>query len=343
MTALKYTFTFLSLLGCLCPSTWTSRAKRWLYKAYSLVILVFVQYMIVIAVLDIIINVENQDQFCENFYITVASLISLYKMLNFRGRRETILMLINRLEKEPFLPMNTAEMEIKLRIEKTIQKNAIMFMMVFQSYLLVTWMSSLMRDLKLRKLAHERVWVPYDYSSLIFGLMELINGQLELLEHRLQNITGDHSQSVKACARHHECIYQFASKVNKQFRGILGFQFSASTFMACLILFRITKIGFGMQLYEAGLYFICTLVQLTYYCWYGNEVKLKSLEVSDMIFASDWPELDKNAMKMLLLIMQRSTFPIEFTSASIVAVNLESFMAVSRSLSSFFLPSNYCY
>ncbi|XP_076377245.1 odorant receptor Or1-like isoform X1 [Megalopta genalis] len=373
MTALKYTFTFLSLLGCLCPSTWTSRAKRWLYKAYSLVILVFVQYMIVIAVLDIIINVENQDQFCENFYITVASLISLYKMLNFRGRRETILMLINRLEKEPFLPMNTAEMEIKLRIEKTIQKNAIMFMMVFQSYLLVTWMSSLMRDLKLRKLAHERVWVPYDYSSLILyavtyfheasslmvltmmhfandtlisGLMELINGQLELLEHRLQNITGDHSQSVKACARHHECIYhvyRFASKVNKQFRGILGFQFSASTFMACLILFRITKIGFGMQLYEAGLYFICTLVQLTYYCWYGNEVKLKSLEVSDMIFASDWPELDKNAMKMLLLIMQRSTFPIEFTSASIVAVNLESFMAVSRSLSSFFLPSNYCY
>nr|XP_033331539.1 uncharacterized protein LOC117223392 [Megalopta genalis] len=121
MTALKYTFTFLSLLGCLCPLTWTSRAKRWLYKAYSLVILVFVQYMMVIAVLDIILNVENQDQFCENFSITVAVLISLYKMLNFRGRRETILMLINSLEKEPFLPMNTAEMEIKLRIEKTIQ------------------------------------------------------------------------------------------------------------------------------------------------------------------------------------------------------------------------------
>nr|XP_033331528.1 odorant receptor 49b-like [Megalopta genalis] len=238
-----------------------------------------------------------------------------------------------------------------------------MFMMVFQSYLLVTWMSSLMRDLKLRKLAHERVWVPYDYSSLILyavtyfheasslivlslmhlandtlisGLMVLINGQLELLEHRLQNITGDHSQSVKACARHHECIYQFASKVNKQFRGILGFQFMASTSMACLTLFRITNMGLGTQLYEAGMYIICILMQLSYYCWYGNEVKLKSLEIPDMIFESNWMNLDNETKKVLLIIMLRGTFPMEFRSAHIMSVNLESFMVLVKTSYSVF-------
>ncbi|XP_078053783.1 odorant receptor 33a-like [Augochlora pura] len=49
-----------------------------------------------------------------------------------------------------------------------------------------------------------------------------------------------------------------------------------------------------------------------------------------MIFASNWSELDSDAKKMLLFIMQRSAFPIEFTSAHIVAVNLDSFMAVMK-------------
>ncbi|XP_033331538.2 odorant receptor Or1-like [Megalopta genalis] len=363
MTALKYTFSFLTFMGCLCPFTWTSRAKRWLYKVYSLVILLFLQYILIMEVLDIIFNVEDQDQFCDNFSVTVAGLISIYKMFTFMGKRENILLLVNSLEKEPFVPMNKAEMDIKLKFDKAIQKNTIVFMLVLVVYLFVMWMSSLMRDVKRRQLAIQRVWVPFDYSPLILyamtyshqascsvllsvmhvandtlisGLMVLIRCQLELLQHRLQNITGDHNQSVKACARHHECIYQFALEVNRHFQGILGFQFMASTPMVCLTLFRITNMSMGPELYEAIMYIICTMMQLSYYCWYGNEVKLKSLEVPDMIFSSNWPELNSDAKRMLLFIMQRSTFPIEFTSAHIVAVNLESFMAVMKTSYSLF-------
>ncbi|XP_078032561.1 uncharacterized protein LOC144467574 [Augochlora pura] len=378
MTALKYTFSFLTLLGCLRPFTWTSRAKRWLYKAYSLVILLFVQYMMVIAVLDIIFNVENQDQFCDNFSITVAVLISIYKMLNFRGRRESILLLINSLEKEPFMPMNKAEMEIKLKFDRAIQKNTIVFMVVVQCYLLVTWMSSLMRDLKLRKLAHQRVWVPYDYSSLILyivtyshqasslilltvmhlandtlisGLMVLTCCQLELLQHRLQNITGDHSQSVKACARHHECIYQC---VLDSFI-VLIFLFIILIFSNCLqvrieseqTVSRYPGLSVHGE-YSHGVpdpfpdldneYGFATVRGCHVHSLYHDAavLLLLSLEVPDMIFTSDWPNLDTNAKKMLLFIMQRSTFPIEFTSAHIFAVNLDSFMAVLKTSYSIF-------
>ncbi|XP_078051444.1 odorant receptor Or1-like [Augochlora pura] len=357
MTALKYTFSFLTFVGCLRPFTWTSRAKRWLYKAYSIVILLFLQYILLMEMLDIIFNVENQGQFCDNFSVTAAGLISIYKMINFMGKRETILLLINSLEKEPFAPTNKEEMNIKQKFDKAIQKNTMVFMSVLAVYLLVMWMSSLMRDVKRRQLAIQRVWVPFDYSSLILyiityshqascsvllsvmhlandtlisGLMVLIHCQLELLQHRLNNITGDHSRSVKACARHHECIYQFASNVNKHFQGILGFQFIVSTPMVCLTLFRITGMSLGSHFYEAAMYIICTMMQLSYYCWYGNEVKLKSLEIPDVIFANNWSELDSDAKKMLLFIMQRSAFPIEFTSAHIFAVNLDSFMAVMK-------------
>lgn len=39
--------------------------------------------------------------------------------------------------------------------------------------------------------------------------------------------------------------------------------------------------------------------------------------------------LDQNVKKALLLIMRRSAMPIEFTSAYIISMNLDSFVGVS--------------
>ncbi|XP_076284735.1 odorant receptor 10-like [Lasioglossum baleicum] len=113
----------------------------------------------------------------------------------------------------------------------------------------------------------------------------------------------------------------------------MGFQFMASTPMACLTLFRISTMEMGSKMYECVMYIVCTLVQLSYYCWYGNEVKLKSLEIPDVIFSSNWPDLDNSSKKMLMIIMKRATSPIEFSSGHIVALNLNTFMSVSFLLS----------
>jgi len=43
----------------------------------------------------------------------------------------------------------------------------------------------------------------------------------------------------------------------------------------------------------------------------------------------DWPKLSNNNKKGLLIIMKRATVPIEFSSAYIITMNLESFVAVS--------------
>jgi len=43
----------------------------------------------------------------------------------------------------------------------------------------------------------------------------------------------------------------------------------------------------------------------------------------------EWCILDQNVKKALLLIMRRSTVPIEFTSAYIISMNLDSFVGVS--------------
>lgn len=47
------------------------------------------------------------------------------------------------------------------------------------------------------------------------------------------------------------------------------------------------------------------------------------------MFEMEWFELNENAKKILLLIMRRGTVPIEFTSASVISMNLDSFVGVS--------------
>jgi len=47
------------------------------------------------------------------------------------------------------------------------------------------------------------------------------------------------------------------------------------------------------------------------------------------IYNIQWPSLSNNNKKGLLIIMRRAMNPIEFSSAYIITMNLESFVAVS--------------
>lgn len=56
---------------------------------------------------------------------------------------------------------------------------------------------------------------------------------------------------------------------------------------------------------------------------------LQSIQLADKIFQIDWPILNNNVKKDLLLIMKRSTIPIEISTIHIITLNLESFVSVS--------------
>lgn len=151
---------------------------------------------------------------------------------------------------------------------------------------------------------------------------------------------------------------RFSRTLNEKFKVILFLQFCAIAFILCFNLYRMTTITMIPKLLEASLYLIRVLVQILYYCWFSNEVKLKvsrwgeetrcvkfflnvsrfsflfssslqSLEVPDMIFKSDWTSWDDKTKKIFLIIMTRATQPFEFTSGYLVTLNLEFFVAVS--------------
>ncbi|XP_029665578.1 odorant receptor Or2-like [Formica exsecta] len=125
--------------------------------------------------------------------------------------------------------------------------------------------------------------------------------------------------------------------VNEKFARIVPSEFIMITVVMCYSLIHMALTSSTIVSYvQNAMVIACTLAPIFYYCWFGNEVKLKSLQLSDNIYNTEWTILNNNIKKGLLMIMNRATIPIEFTSANILSMNLESFVMVLRTSYSLF-------
>lgn len=136
-------------------------------------------------------------------------------------------------------------------------------------------------------------------DTLYSGLLIHISCQFEILEHRLKNIGSDKNYTMKQCVRHHNHIYKsvcqfmmnfdklsniyiyilefcrYGEMVNDAFQSIMFFQFCTSLSMICFNFYRIMQIEMDSRYVGTILYMVCSLMQIFYYCWFSNEVKLK--------------------------------------------------------------------
>ncbi|XP_012060056.1 PREDICTED: odorant receptor 49b-like [Atta cephalotes] len=95
-------------------------------------------------------------------------------------------------------------------------------------------------------------------------------------------------------------------------------------------LYQISKTTTKAKYIEMTLYISSMLTQIFFYCWYGNEVKIKSHQMIDNIFEMEWLTLNKNKKKSLIIIMRRTIVPIQITCAYIIPMNLDSFMGILK-------------
>ncbi|KAL0116288.1 hypothetical protein PUN28_011246 [Cardiocondyla obscurior] len=114
--------------------------------------------------------------------------------------------------------------------------------------------------------------------------------------------------------------------VNKKFRLTITLQFVVSTLVVCVTLYQLTKAN--AKIIQSGLYMSCMLTQIFLYCWYGNEVRLKSVGLITDLFEIEWLKLGSERQKDFLTITKCGGIPIEFTSGYIIPMNLNSFVAV---------------
>ncbi|XP_050488673.1 odorant receptor Or1-like [Bombus huntii] len=307
--------------------------------------------------MEICYNVETQDDLSENFGITVTALITSCKLMSLVVGRKTIINMLDLLKKKPFVPENNGEVQIHAKYDNLIEKVAMFYTIQVTFCVLALVGTTLVSNFKLKKLMF-RAWFPFDFTSswLAFsmtfiyqfvGLMIIATGvsmfdtffaglllhiccQFEMLIDRLHNIGGNEIQSLKDCVRHHNMIFRFAEIVNNFFNKIMFVQFMVSTVAICFTLYQLTETNDSLQIIGWTSFMFSALIQTFYFCWFGDAAKVKSLDISNMLYHSDWPNLSNDARKMLLIIMARSLTPVEITSAYILPMNLESFKRLMK-------------
>ncbi|XP_011640458.2 uncharacterized protein LOC105429287 [Pogonomyrmex barbatus] len=356
MRVLQLTFKILTITGCWRPQSCSS-CMRIVYDTYTIFMIILLYTFLVSQFLDIIWNVNNAEDFAENFYATLASVVSCSKMLSLLVNRDNINTLTNVLIEKPYRPLEMDEMKIRYKFDRLIYINTLCYTILVETTCLCITMTSLFTMFRKGTLTY-RAWLPYDYysstivfcltyahqlisltagslinvacDSLICGLLVHICCQIEILEYRLSKISNNHD-ILRDCVRHHDSIFEYAIKLNKKFRMTIAMQFVVSTLVVCSNLYQMTKSEtLNANYLPLLLYMSCMLTQIFIYCWYGNEVKLKSTQLLQNIFSMDWITLDRHVKESLLIIMNRAAVPIEFTSAYILSMNLDSFVGILK-------------
>ncbi|XP_012248811.1 odorant receptor Or1-like, partial [Bombus impatiens] len=223
--------------------------------------------------------------------------------------------MLDLLKKKPFVPENNGEGEIHARYDNLIEKVAVGYTIQITFCVLSLLGMALICDFKLKKLMFPG-WFPFDITSswlafsmtflyqflglviicigvcifdtLFVGLLLHICCQLEMLVYRLHNIEGHEIQSLKHCVWHHNKIFRFADMVNNFFNKMMFVQFMASAVAVCFTLYLLTDVQDTAQLIGWSTYMFAGICQTFFFCWFGNAAKVKSLDISNMVYNSDW-------------------------------------------------------
>nr|XP_012228790.1 PREDICTED: LOW QUALITY PROTEIN: odorant receptor Or1 [Linepithema humile] len=306
--------------------------------------------------LDLILTVRNADDFTDNFYMLLAMIVSCCKMITLLINRSNIVMLIGILIRRPCKPVQPDEIEIQQKFDKLVQTNTLSYAILVETTCLCIAVTSLLTEFNKGRLTF-RAWLPFDYTSpslfrlvymhqligltagsvlhvacdgLICGLLVHVCCQISIIECRLKKIACNRG-ILRECVLQHNHIFKFARLVNEKFRLTILIQFIVSTLVVCFILYQFTKsTALKAKYMQLIMYMGCMLSQIFFYCWYGNEVKLRSRQLVNNIFEMEWFELDIPTKQSLLMIMRRGTVPIELTSAYVISMNLDSFVGLLK-------------
>ncbi|XP_029669165.1 putative odorant receptor 71a [Formica exsecta] len=187
------------------------------------------------------------------------------------------------------------------------------------------------------------------HETLISGMMIQTCAQFEILCHRAhilpallteaeknsesdEDLIAREKAIIRDLIYHHLYIYKFAYMVNAAFTVMMFIQFSLISLVLCMSVYRLSTMTSLFTLDFAYMFsYLCSmLMQIFLYCWYGNEVTLKSIDVGTAIYEMDWTRLRIRVMKDLMIIIIRAGNPVKMSSGYVVTLNIESFMNILK-------------
>ncbi|KAI4464842.1 odorant receptor [Holotrichia oblita] len=153
-----------------------------------------------------------------------------------------------------------------------------------------------------------------------------IESELWKLESNTDNII---KHTLTNCIIHHNALIRFVNQIETIFSFGLLAQLLGSIIVICntgffLLLVSPASLQFGM-LFS---YFITMMAQLMLYCWYGNEIMLKSTEIGESCYLSDWYTCNLSVRKSIFIVMERSRRPLVISALKFSILSLTALTSV---------------
>ncbi|KAJ3663376.1 hypothetical protein Zmor_007651 [Zophobas morio] len=118
-------------------------------------------------------------------------------------------------------------------------------------------------------------------DTLVAALMMYVSRQCEILCDRVKNLGSEgvdkYGQRLLECIIHHKKILSFSTDCNKFFDKIVLGQFITSALTLALTMFQLTLVApLSSESYSLLFYSFSMTTEIFLYCWFGNEVELKT-------------------------------------------------------------------
>ncbi|KAK9686112.1 7tm Odorant receptor [Popillia japonica] len=151
------------------------------------------------------------------------------------------------------------------------------------------------------------------------------------------NIDNDIKLTLNNCIMHHNALIRFVNQIESIFSFGLLAQLLGSIIVICntgffLLLVSPASLQFGM-LFS---YFVTMMAQLMLYCWYGNEIMIKSAEIGESCYLSEWYTCNLSVRKSIFIIMERSKRPLVISALKFSILSLTAFTSIIRWSYSYF-------
>ncbi|GAB1860534.1 Odorant receptor [Camponotus japonicus] len=338
------------VLGCL----------HFCYK-YAIFFLIYV--FTIFEIIEVIRTRDQIDELTEGLFLASTHVTLCLKYTNFLLRKKDVSELLDCLRVKVCQPKNSTEkMILKMHIRKA-KWSTLSFLIM--SYTTATGFVIAPIILGLSKnewILPTKSYVPYSISetlpyvatylqqiaslfyaimlnvsfdSLVYGFTIHACGQIELICRRLTNNIrasvnfqkdSDSTASIEECVRHHILVHTLVRKVGALFIWTVMVLFFFSLIILCTSIFLISKTKlFSIEFLSLTLYFSSMMLQIFFYCWYGNELELKSKSIANSIYFSNWTLTTSYERRSLILIMINSQKGLTFSNNRIFALSLDTF------------------
>ncbi|KYQ56696.1 Putative odorant receptor 45a [Trachymyrmex zeteki] len=352
MQILSLNFFIYTIGGIWRPVKWSSNGAKLLYNIFTFMIISSEYFLLLTQFMDIILVVNNVDDFATNTLTFLSIVAVCCKATVVVVRRNEIINLVQILLKAPYKPRDEDEVAIQTKFDNFIRSYSIKYSLLATSSVTGTTIGSVLNVMQ----GHlpYRIWLPCNYNvsttfwiisihqiitlifatvinvgteTLVFGLILQTCAQFEILESRLHKLIIN--KTIKYLGRE---SFLLAEMINDVFSPVIFIQFCISILVLCSAAYYLSSNVTLLNVLNFATYVFCLFVQIYVYCWAGNEVTLKSVELGEEIYHMDWILMTRSEQLDLLMMMKRSTKPIKFTSSFLVTLSLESYSNVSIKL-----------